>query len=345
MGERRRVRSWLQTIAAAGAEALVIELTREYRATPREVVRNAGLVALGRAVPETLAWRPRDVRARLDSVQPDAIVCVSTRAFHPAVARAAPVTVLDYVDALSRSYGDRAALAESASVRYAFRILSVAHRRFEGGERAGVRPVAAGYADAARLGATWIPNVIESDEQRPGIRPDTDVLFVGTLRFPPNIAALRRLAKLWPNLLDRRPGTTALVAGSGPVPEVKDLCEKRGWTLLADFTDPVGVYARGRVAVAPLDHTAGIQNKVIDAAALEIAQVVSPAAVQGFPPEFPVSVAATDAEFVDELVGLLQDEDRRSREASAAAAHVRERYTAAAWAPAVAELLDIGDRR
>jgi hypothetical protein len=253
--------------------------------------------------------------------------------------------VLDYVDALSRSYADRAALASSARARSGYRLLAGAHRRFERRDPAGVRRVAAGYADAARLGAEWVPIVAGTASPSAPVTPDVDVLFVGTLRYPPNIAAVERLARVWPEVLRRRPGTTARVAGAAPVPEVVSLCARQGWDLHPDFADHAAVYARARLAVVPLDHTAGIQIKVLDAAALSIAQVVTPAAIEGLAPGFPVTVAASDDAFVDAAVRLLDDDGGRAREAADAAAHVREHYTAAAWAPRVADLLGLGDMR
>lgn len=338
MGEQRRVRSWVETLAWAGIDSVVIGLTEEHPARLLDVAASAPAVVGGRAVPETLAWGVAAVRARLRALRVDAVVCVSARAYHPTLCDVAPLVVLDYVDALSRSYADRAGLAASARARAGYALLARRHRRFERRRHPSVRIVAAGFADARRLGATWIP-VVTAPWTVLQREPDVDVLFVGTLRYAPNVAAVRRLSRLWPALQQRRPGTSAMIAGSAPVPEVTQLCAERGWTLLADFDDPADVYARGRVAVAPLDHTAGIQNKLLDAAIMGVAQVVSPAALEGFAPDFPVSVAASDDAFVEALAALLDDRERRASAAKAAALHVRERYGAAAWAPVVAELL------
>jgi hypothetical protein len=206
---------------------------------------------------------------------------------------------------------------------------------------ANVRRVAAGHSDAARLGAQWVPIVATPPPSRTNATPDVDILFVGTLRYAPNVAALRRLGRLWPEVLRRRPDTTAAIAGSAPTGEVVRLCAEHGWDLQADFADVEEVYTRGRIAVAPLDHTAGIQIKVLDAALLGVAQVVSPAALEGLAPGFPVAVAATDEEFVATAVAMLDDDRGRRQSADVAAAYVREHYTAGAWAPTVASLVGL----
>src|SRR4030081_3936754 len=83
MGEQRRVRSWVETLAAAGVEALVIGLTEEHPARPAAVLRGRGAVVVGSAVPETMAWQSRAVRERLVKAQSDAVILVSARAYHP----------------------------------------------------------------------------------------------------------------------------------------------------------------------------------------------------------------------------------------------------------------------
>jgi glycosyltransferase involved in cell wall biosynthesis len=340
MGEQRRVRSWVETLGTAGFDMVVIGLTEEHPAGVAGAIGSVIAVARGRAVPEALAWRVSAVRARLVALRVDAIVCVSARAYHPSLIGAAPSLVLDYVDALSRSYADRGRLASTRRARAGYALLARAHRRFERSRVPGVRPVAAGYADALRLGATWVP-IVATPCAPADAQPDADVLFVGTLRYAPNVAAVRRLARLWPEVQRRRTGTTALIAGAAPVAEVVRLCAMHGWTLLADFDEVAAVYGRGRVAVAPLEHTAGIQIKLLDAAMLGVAQVVSPAALEGLAPGFPVSVAASDDGFVDALLAMLDDGDHRARQAAAAAEHVREHYSAVVWAPVVAELVGI----
>jgi spore maturation protein CgeB len=93
------------------------------------------------------------------------------------------------------------------------------------------------------------------------------------------------------------------------------------------------------VAVVPLDHAAGIQIKVLDAAVAGIPQIVSPPALRGFAPGFPAIVAENDLEFVDGVLRLIDNDDLRRSQADAANRHVREHYTIECWRPVVAGLL------
>jgi hypothetical protein len=299
------------------------------------------VVARGDATPERLAWSGRRLRDALGALDPDVVVVVSTRAFDLRTMQRNATVVLDQVDNLARSYHDRAALVDGYPRRAGYRILAALHARVERRLRSSAaRRVAAGWSDALTLGAEWVPNLIDPD-LRPiaGATPDTDVLFFGTLRYPPNVDALERMGRLWPALQAGRPGTTALVAGSAPTPAVVELCRRHDWELIADFASLPDVAARARIAVAPLSRVAGIQNKVLDAASVGLAQVVTPEAVEGFRPGLPIEQSASDADLVEAIAGLLDDEGRRAEQVTAMQDHLRAEYAPAAWTPWAEQLL------
>jgi glycosyltransferase involved in cell wall biosynthesis len=305
-GEVRRVASWRALFESAGAEVRHLRLDAGLRP------HVDGLLPLlqGNAAPERLAWSGRDLRAALDAFGPSLVIVVSDRAFDPSVTGGSWTVILDFVDRLSRSYRDRAELVSGGTRRLGYRALAAAHERLESRlSRSGaVHGVAAGWSDARRLGVEWVPIVVDpSLTPHTGVAPDRDVLFFGTLRYPPNVDALERLARIWPWVRRARPETTALIAGSAPVPRVTELCARNGWELVADFESLPAVAARARVAVAPLTRTAGIQIKVLDAAALGLPQVVTTAAMAGLDPDFPLTPFDDDAEFASEIVRVLDD--------------------------------------
>jgi hypothetical protein len=340
MGEVRRVASWRQLFTAAGAEVVELPLAPDRRPHVDGVVA----VARGDAPPERLAWSGSRVREAVADVDPDVVVVVSTRAFDPRVVGARATVVLDQVDSLARSYHDRAAIVDGLPRRVGYRTLAALHARVERRIRsAGVRRVAAGWSDALTLGAEWVPNLVDPTlAPLPGAAPDTDVLFFGTLRYPPNVDALERMGRLWPALQAARPGTTALVAGSAPTARVVELCRGHGWELVAGFSSLPEVAARARVAVAPLTRVAGIQNKVLDAAMVGLAQVVTPAALEGFAPGFPLAGHGSDEAFVTEVVRLLDAPGVAAAETEVVRAHVAAEYGAEHWQQWATEVLDHG---
>ena len=275
-GEVRRVTSWRLLFEAVGASVSEISLTRGRRPHLDGIVS----IAAGRAMPERLAWSGRRLRAELEAVQPDLVVAVSARAFDPVATTGSWDVVVDLVDDLARSYRDRADLATNPLAHGSYRALAAAHQRVGHRVRRGRSARRGrGWTDARHLDVEWIPIVCDPAlRPTPSEAPDRDVLFFGTLRYAPNIDALERLGRIWPLVLDRRPGTTALIAGSAPTCRVRELCVTHAWELLPDFPSLPAVAARARLAVVPLDRTAGIQIKVLDAVCLGIAQVVTPAA-------------------------------------------------------------------
>jgi hypothetical protein len=335
MGERRRVEVWREILTEAGVDVSVLALLDECKAGLRHRP-DPFAVAAGHAAPETLAWSPVLASAALRAQRPDAIVCVTFRAHHPHLQAVAPV-VLDFVDRLSASYRDRAALQSKGHRRIAFATLSRTAARVERTRFGADAVVAAGFQDAASLDATWVPNTVAAFPAADA-PADHDLVFFGNLSYPPNVAAVRSLDALWPRVASHRPGTSLLLAGARPAAVVVDAAGRNRWTLLADFEDLATTVSRARLAVAPLAHAAGIQNKILEAAAIGVAQVVSPAATSGFAPGLPVRVAATDEDFVAAL-SLLDDVATRETLARDARAHVRERYSAAAWTGPVTALL------
>jgi hypothetical protein len=340
MGEVRRVASWRQVFAAAGADVVELRVTPDRRPHLDGTIA----VATGRAVPERLAWSGSRLRTMLADAAPDVVIAVSTRAFDARALDGPWRVVLDQVDSLARSYHDRAALVDGQGRKIGYHTLAAMHARVERRLRATeLRRVAAGWTDAVALGAEWVPIMLDDSLiAAPGAVPDHDVLFFGTLRYPPNVDALERMAGFWPQLLAARPGTTGLVAGSAPTERVQQLCARHGWDLVADFASLAAVTSRARVAIAPLTRVAGIQIKVLDAASLGVPQVVTPAALEGFDPELPLRAYHDDEAFVAEVVRILDDTAAAAHDAALLETYVRERYGVASWVPWAREVLDHG---
>lgn len=332
-GEVRRVASWRAVLEGAGANVLDVALA------PGRMPHLDGLVdvARGEAVPESLTWSTTKVMERLESVAPDIVIVVSTRAFDRRITSGPWTTVLDYVDSLARSYADRGEVVGGVR-RFGFATLARAHDRAEQRlSRGDVRTVAAGWADAQRLEADWVPIVVEPTAPVDAT-PDHDVLFVGTLRYPPNVDALEQLATMWPRVLRSRPATSALIAGADPTARVLDLAARHGWEVAANFSSLPQLAARARLAVAPLQRTAGIQIKVLDAATVGLPQVVTTPALAGLAPGFPLVPVDDDNAFADEILRLLDDTAAAQAVAAGVRTYVDDEYGVARWAGWVRKL-------
>lgn len=332
--------SWSRLLAAVGATVHRLALLET---APRRVPSPAQLLssAAGRSSPEAAAWSASAALKAVDRLQADVVLCITTRAFHPAFWKTAPV-ILDFVDSLGQSYGQRSGLADSLVKRTAYSALAGLHRRIETeGRLRTLHRVAAGFSDARALGADWVPIVAWDFRQTQPATADHDFVFVGNLGYLPNVAAVRFLAAAWAEIQVRRPGSTLVIAGRHPVAEVQGLARRHGWTLIPDFDDTLDVLGRGRVALAPIEHLSGISTKILDAGAAGVAQVVTPAALRGFAPGLPVVTAELGEPFVAAALSLIEDEPRRHATAAATLAEMSRAYTVSAWQSRVGELFEL----
>lgn len=117
-----------------------------------------------------------------------------------------------------------------------------------------------------------IPNGVDTSyfEYDTSILKDNDVLFTGNMAYPPNVDACRFLVRdIMPIVWKTRPGTHLIIAGAAPAPEVKALADSRvevtGW-----MDDIRSAYARSRVFIAPMRIGTGLQNKLLEAMAMEL---------------------------------------------------------------------------
>lgn len=335
-GARRRMRGLEGVLGHLGLDVRVIELLprfgSRYIARVARAPRALGSVDV---VPETLAWSPAAVRRELDRIQPDMVVCVTDRCFHPALLGPWR-TYVDFVDRLSISYRDRSQIAGSSLKRLGYRLLRRPHERFESSFRSRVD----GAFAAGRADSEADPRPL--DQLRPPGGADTDLVFVGTLDYPPNEIAVSELHAMWPELSSSRPGISVLVAGARPTTRVREICARNGWELVADFGSVADVYQRSRIAVAPLEHASGLQIKVLDAAAFAVPQVVSAVVASGLDPQFPIVKCSGRFEWMAAIGRLLDDPvgardlGERSRQ------HLRQHYGIEAVAAQARVALDLG---
>ena len=123
-------------------------------------------------------------------------------------------------------------------------------------------------------------NGIDTDFFRP--RPEAvkeyDVLFCGNMSYHPNVDAACFLAEeIMPLVREQHPAARLLVAGTTPAPRVQALASAQvavsGWV-----PDIRAAYAAARVFVAPMRVGTGLQNKLLEAMAMQLPCVTTPLA-------------------------------------------------------------------
>jgi len=175
--------------------------------------------------------------------------------------------------------------------------------------------------------ATIAPNGVDLDFwQRTGPHSSRPcVAFTGAMDYPPNADAAGYLIdEIFPRLQKLVPHAELLIVGRDPGPRLIAAGQRPGVTVTGLVDDLRPYLEQASVFVAPLRFGAGIQNKVLEAMAMEVPVVASPVAAGGLRTESgripPIDVATSADEFARALArrlgsgGVRADEGARLRQ-------------------------------
>ncbi|MEX2187364.1 MAG: TIGR03087 family PEP-CTERM/XrtA system glycosyltransferase [Pirellulales bacterium] len=156
-----------------------------------------------------------------------------------------------------------------------------------------------------------------------------EVVFVGALDYRANIDGVVWFCQhVWPQVRDRNPNAQLSLVGRRPAAAVGALDRLPGVSVVADVPDVRPYLSRAAVVVAPLRIARGIQNKVLEAAAMAKAIVASPQALTGLELRHDEhAICAPDPQaWVVALADLLASPDRRRRLGRNARSLVEQQY-------------------
>ena len=182
-------------------------------------------------------------------------------------------------------------------------------------------------------------NGIDTDffQPRPTAGKEYEVLFCGNMAYHPNVDAACFLAEeIMPLVRQQIPGARLLIAGTTPAPRVLALASAHvtvsGW--VPDIRD---AYASARVFVAPMRVGTGLQNKLLEALAMQLPCVTTPLAnnALGGTDGLELRVAAGAPALATTISSLLADAAGAEVLAARGCAFVKQHYT---WAGATAHL-------
>lgn len=170
-----------------------------------------------------------------------------------------------------------------------------------------------GRADAGLAPASVVPNGVDLAFWRRTDRAlgRDEIVLTGAMDYPPNVdAAIHLVEDILPIVRRSVPAARVAIVGRDPAPEVLALGHRPGVTVTG-FVDDVRPYLeRASVFAAPLRYGAGIQNKVLEALAMEVPVVATPLAAEGLRTEAgdapPIDVARTADEAAARIVERLR---------------------------------------
>lgn len=164
------------------------------------------------------------------------------------------------------------------------------------------------------------------------------LLFTGQMDYPPNIAAVERMARaIMPLVLTGLPGARFHIAGRAPPHEVMALDGVNGTQVWGAVPDMRPLLAAADLVVAPLTIARGMQNKVLEAMAMARPIVLSPQAATGIAARDGAQflIAGDDALFAEAVLRLARDKVAAAAMGQAARTFVLEHQT---WPAMLAEL-------
>lgn len=281
-------------------------------------------------------------------VKPDVVYNQMVRTM-PLVARSPRPKVMDYQDALSMNMERRMERSRGFMhyiLHYEFKMLrSSEYNAFSFFDALTIISEVDSEAIPHKKNGEIhiIPNGVDFDYFRPDAsfqQPSHhyDICFSGNMSYAPNVNAARYLAEdVMPLVWNRRPDATLLLAGVNPKPSIRRLADDPRITVSGWVDDIRTAYASSRLFVAPLRIGSGLQNKLLEAMAMQLPCVTTSIcnSALGAQDEYQVLVGDTAEALADAIVSLLDDPQRAETMAKAGCSFVHENY---GWHAAVSKL-------
>jgi polysaccharide biosynthesis protein PslH len=140
--------------------------------------------------------------------------------------------------------------------------------------------------------------------------PAPRLIFTGQMDYQPNVAAALRAAKrIMPLIRQSLPDASFHVVGRNPTAELQDCHGTNGVHVWGRVDDIRGWIKGCDMALVPLEIARGIQNKVMEAMAMELPVVLTSGAATGIAavPGQHYAVAESDADLAAQVVRLVQN--------------------------------------
>jgi len=167
---------------------------------------------------------------------------------------------------------------------------------------------------------TVLPNGVDLEFFTPMDQPrESDTLvFTGKMSYHANItAALYLVNEIMPRVWQRKPTARLQIVGHRPPRQIIDLAQKYDGRIQVTGTVPdIRPYlAKATLAVVPILYGAGIQNKVLEAMAMETPVVATRKAVSAISVQHDDQILLGDTpdEIAHQIVRLLDDEPLRKQ--------------------------------
>jgi sugar transferase (PEP-CTERM/EpsH1 system associated) len=180
------------------------------------------------------------------------------------------------------------------------------------------------------------------DHERPYPTDVRVLLFTGAMDYWPNVDAVIWFADhAFPRIREAVGNALFCIVGMRPAPEVQKLAGRPGILVTGSVPDVRPYLAHAHAAVLPLRIARGIQNKALEAMAMQLPVIATPGAMTGVQPfpGFEPTISNDPDRLADAAIKILDGPRKRDR---AARECVLERYNWDANLQRIARLLESG---
>ncbi len=264
------------------------------------------------------SYSVRKVHKLIDQYKPDHIFCQLIRVAEYVKDIPIPKT-LDYQDVFSKGVERRLAISPFylkpfLKIEYQ-RLLRYEHMAFEAFDHKII--ISAPDRDLIphpdKNKIVVVANGVDTDFFKPvEARKQFDLVFTGNMGYPPNIKSAEFLVnEILPKIRAHKPDLRLLIAGANPHLRVMVLkspqIEVSGW--VPDMRD---CYAAARIFIAPMQIGTGLQNKLLEAMAMQIPCITSPLAFHALNAKEgeEILVASTPDEYARHILFLLNNPEK-----------------------------------
>ena len=167
------------------------------------------------------------------------------------------------------------------------------------------------------------------------------IVFVGSMDYHANIDAVVDFAReVWPAVHERNPELVFTIVGRDPAAEVRQLASIRGIEVTGTVDDVRPYYCEAVASIVPLRVGGGSRLKILEAMAAGVPVVSTTLGAEGLDVRHAANIliADTNAQLLETIARVIQDEELRRRLRNAARALVSSRYD---WAKAGESLISL----
>lgn len=187
-----------------------------------------------------------------------------------------------------------------------------------------------------------IPNGVDTSFFAPMQREKKfDLVFNGNMSYPPNVDCVKHLVlDILPILHQKGIQATLLISGASPDKEVLELAKHKGVTVSGWVDDQRESYASGKIFIAPFRIGTGLQNKLLEAMAMEIPCITSTLANNALmaTPDKEILTATDASGFAAHIAFLLQEPEKAQTMGKAGREYVLNSFN---WEASVRRLEDL----